>query len=252
MLKVQSGEATISYTKTGSGPPLVLVHGGWSDHGDIWRAVLPALEKRFTCMAMARRGRGESSKTSGHTIDDEANDVAAIIDAADSDVFLLGHSYGARCALAAAARSSRVARLVLYEPPGDVGDQLQPVIEAGMRRDWDTMLELFIGAMDVEMAKTLKPTPVWGMFVRHAEATLEELHAIARARWEPQDFRELNMPVLLLKGTETPAELLHTSDQLADVLPNCDVGVLKGQAHMAMWTAPGDFVRAVEDFLLNT
>jgi pimeloyl-ACP methyl ester carboxylesterase len=140
---------------------------------------------------------------------------------------------------------------VLYEPPGNVAEQLQPVIEAGMRGEWDTMLELFIGAMGPDMPATLKPTPVWGMLVKHAEATLEELHAIARARWDPQDFRRLDMPVLLMKGTETPAELLQTSDELAAVLPNCQIAVLKDQAHMAMWTAPADFVRSVEEFLLN-
>jgi pimeloyl-ACP methyl ester carboxylesterase len=248
MLTVQSGDATISYTRTGSGPTLVLVHGGWSDHSDIWRTVLPALEKRFTCVAIARRGRGESSKTTGHTIADEANDVIAVIDAAEGDVLLLGHSYGARCALAAAMGSPRVKRLILYEPPGDPQGQLDAVIEAGMLGDWDTMLELFMGA---EMATIVKPTPIWSIMVRHAAATLEELYALTRAGWDPGDFRALNVPVLLLKGTETPPELLHTTDQLAEVLPNCSVFVMKDQGHMAMWTAPADFVRGVEDFVLG-
>jgi pimeloyl-ACP methyl ester carboxylesterase len=246
MEKVHSGDATISYTKTGAGPTLVLVHGGWSDHIDIWRAVLPALEKRFTCLTIARRGRGESSKTSGHTIDDEATDILAIIDAAGDDVYVLGHSYGARCALAAAARSPRVSRLILYEPPGDVASPLRPVIEAGMRQEWDAMLELFMGA---QMASAVRPTPTWNMLVRHAEATLEELHAIARARWDPGDFRALRLPVLLLKGTESPADLLVTTDELASAMPDASIAVLKGQGHMAMWTAPTEFVRCIEEFL---
>jgi hypothetical protein len=50
---------TVSYKKCGSGPPLVLVHGGFSDHDSNWEFVLPLLEKEFTVYAVARRGRSK-------------------------------------------------------------------------------------------------------------------------------------------------------------------------------------------------
>src|SRR5512134_3725139 len=92
----------ISYDEVGAGPPLVLVHGGFSDHRTNWEFVAPALRERFRLLAIARRGRGETEATDGHTLEDEANDVVALIRAAGEPVFLLGHSYGAQCALAAA------------------------------------------------------------------------------------------------------------------------------------------------------
>ncbi len=49
---------TISYDRRGSGPPLVLVHGGFSDHETNWALVRPHFERRFTVAAVARRGRG--------------------------------------------------------------------------------------------------------------------------------------------------------------------------------------------------
>src|SRR5687767_14096436 len=108
----------ISYEKQGSGPPLVLVHGGFSDHRTNWEFVLPYFSRQFTVYAIARRGRGETDATEGHRVEDECLDAAALIRAAGEPVFLLGHSYGAHVALGAAAIvPALVRKLVLYEAP---------------------------------------------------------------------------------------------------------------------------------------
>ena len=56
---VSSDGTPIAVWRSGEGPPLVLVHGAAADHTR-WRPVLPALEERFTVLAMDRRGRGGS------------------------------------------------------------------------------------------------------------------------------------------------------------------------------------------------
>jgi pimeloyl-ACP methyl ester carboxylesterase len=50
---------TVSYEKYGGGPPLVLVHGSFSDHNTNWQSVKTLFEKQFTVYAIARRGRGD-------------------------------------------------------------------------------------------------------------------------------------------------------------------------------------------------
>ena len=50
---------TIGYEEFGSGPPLVLVHGGVSDR-TYWAPILPALTEQFTVVCMDRRGRAAS------------------------------------------------------------------------------------------------------------------------------------------------------------------------------------------------
>ena len=110
--------ATVSYDQYGSGPPLVLVHGGFSDHKTNWAFVKPLFEKQFTVYAMAHRGRGETDTTIGHRLEDESLDVVALMQSIGEPVFLLGHSYGAQTALAAAAQvPDRIRKLVLYEAP---------------------------------------------------------------------------------------------------------------------------------------
>ena len=130
--------ATVSYDKYGSGPPLVLVHGGFSDHKTNWEFVKPLFEKQFTVYAIARRGRGETDATEGHSLEDESRDVVALIQSIGEPVFLLGHSYGAQIALAAAAKvPDRVRKLVLYEAawPRIVGKEaltrLEELAQAG-------------------------------------------------------------------------------------------------------------------------
>jgi pimeloyl-ACP methyl ester carboxylesterase len=66
VLRVTSpGGVTVSYDRDGSGPPLVLVHGSFSDHRTNREFVKPLFETRFTVYAVARRGRGETDATAG-------------------------------------------------------------------------------------------------------------------------------------------------------------------------------------------
>src|SRR5687768_6369257 len=110
----------IAYRRSGEGPALVLVHGTAADHTR-WQSILPALEERFTVYAIDRRGRGGSGDAPTYAIEHEFEDVAAMVDAISGPVSLLGHSYGALCALEAALRTDNVRRLVLYEPPIPTG-----------------------------------------------------------------------------------------------------------------------------------
>src|SRR5688572_18585695 len=148
MQRVQSAAgATVSYEKYGSGPPLVLVHGAFSDHNTNWEFVKPLLERRFTVYAIARRGRGETDETVGHSLGDESRDVMAVIQSVDEPVFLLGHSYGAHAALAAARMApDRVRKVVLYEPawPNILDNALFARLEELARAgDWEGFARMF-------------------------------------------------------------------------------------------------------------
>ena len=104
----------IGYEKTGSGPPLVLVHGTGADHTR-WNPLLARLGEHFTVYAMDRRGRGGSGDAPAYAIEREFEDVAAVIEAAGESVCVLGHSFGAVCSLEALRLTDRVKRAVLYE-----------------------------------------------------------------------------------------------------------------------------------------
>jgi len=133
----------IAYHRRGSGPPLVLVHGTGAANALAWTAVLPALEEHFTIYAVDRRGRGDSGDSVPYAIEREFEDIAAVVDATGEPANLLGHSFGALCALEAALRTRMVRRLVLYEPeihppaaapfPGEHIQLLAALLAAGDR-----------------------------------------------------------------------------------------------------------------------
>ena len=106
----------IAVWRSGEGPPLVLLHGAAADHSR-WSPVLPALEGRFTVLAVDRRGRGQSGDPDEYAIEREYEDLVAVVEAAGDGVNVLGHSYGGICALEAALLTDRIRKLIVYEPP---------------------------------------------------------------------------------------------------------------------------------------
>jgi pimeloyl-ACP methyl ester carboxylesterase len=249
--------ATVSYETYGSGPPLVLVHGAFSDHQTNWAFVKPRFEEQFTVYAIARRGRGETEATAGHSLEDESRDVVAVIQSIGAPVFLLGHSYGAHTALAAAAHiPGRVRKLVLYEPawPRVVGPEALARLEAlAQAGDWDGLAVTFFRdqlSVPVEELNDLRATELWPPIIADAQASLGDLRALSRCDFNAERFRELRVPVLLQIGTDSPRDL-YVTDALAAVLPDVRIQELPGQAHEGMTTAPQMYAEAVSRFLLS-
>ena len=245
----------VSYTVDGSGPPLVLVHGAFSDHESNWIHVAPALRQHVRLHAVARRGRGATDATRGHTLEDEVDDVLAVIRAVGEPVTMVGHSYGAHCALLAAAREPRrVIKLVLYEPawPHLVRDDafaaLQTLADAGA---WDQFAYAFFAnvlAVPSEELDAVRASTDWPPIVADARASLEDLRALRAYDFDARRFGDLQVPVLLQVGSESPREF-YVTDALAAVLPDVRIETLAGQAHEGMTTAPAQYVASLLGFL---
>jgi pimeloyl-ACP methyl ester carboxylesterase len=247
----------ISYEKYGSGPPLVLVHGGFSDHSTNWEFIAPRVQERFTVYAIARRGRGETDATDGHSVADEGNDIAALIRMIGQPVFLLGHSYGGQCALAAAlVVPDRIRKLVVYEPPWPGALKPEDIARLEMlaaTRDWDQLAVTFFRDMllvPAEEVDAVRSSGLWPPIAADARASLGDIRALARYRFDAERWRGLNVPVLLQIGSESPRHL-YVTDALAAALPDSRIEALPGQAHEGMTTAPEMYAAAICKFLLD-
>jgi pimeloyl-ACP methyl ester carboxylesterase len=246
----------VSYDKYGGGPPLVLVHGSFSDHETNWEFVKPLLAPRFTVHAIARRGRGDTDATHEHSVEDEGRDVAALIQAIDEPVFLLGHSYGAHAALAAAAGvPDRIRKLVLYEAPVPtlVTGVLARLEALAQAPDWDGLaFTFFHESLSVPMSEleALRETELWAPILADAPSSLRDLRALNKYDFAAERFRGLRIPVMLQIGAESPRDL-YVTDALAAALPDARIEALTGQAHEGMTTAPGMYAESVSRFLLS-
>ncbi|WP_331236411.1 alpha/beta fold hydrolase [Natronorarus salvus] len=247
----------IAYERTGSGPPLVLVHGTTADHTR-WDPVRPALEEQFTVYAMDRRGRGESGDAADYELDREFEDVAAVVESIDEPAVLLGHSYGALCSLEAALRTDDLRALVLYEPPIRVGDQElhSEDVLAEMRAlldddEHERALVLFlreVAMFSPTQLDALRSAPNWPARVSAADTAYRETRASGQYEFDPTRFAAMTTPTLLLVGGESPQYYEDATDAVARALPDSRVVTLDGQQHVAMNTAPALFVDEVLAF----
>jgi epoxide hydrolase 4 len=119
---VRNGAVTIRFSRTGSGPLVVLLHG-FPENRSSWRHQIgPLVEAGFTVITPDLRGYGESDAPSGveaYTVDELAGDVAAIVRASGhARAHIVGHDWGGIVAWHfAAAHADLLDRLVILNSP---------------------------------------------------------------------------------------------------------------------------------------
>ena len=104
--------------QAGDGEPLVIVHGGWTDH-TAFDAVAGPLSRTFRVIRYDRRGHSRSEYSGPAPRRRDEDDLAELIEALGvAPAHLLGTSYGASIALALSIRRPDLVRsVVAHEPP---------------------------------------------------------------------------------------------------------------------------------------
>ena len=73
-------DVKLYYEEAGSGQPLVLVHGSWTDHHS-WDLVAPSFAERFRVITYDRRGYSQSERPAGQgSLHVHVADLAALIE----------------------------------------------------------------------------------------------------------------------------------------------------------------------------
>jgi pimeloyl-ACP methyl ester carboxylesterase len=260
---VKSGDGTfIAFERRGHGPPLVMVHGATVDHTR-WGGVVGALAERFTLFMMDRRGRGASGDTAPYAIEREFEDVAAVVEAAGVRVRVLAHSFGAICSLEAARLTSRIAGMVLYEPPlplpgqdvifpRELGRRLDGLLAAGDRSGVvETFLREVTRMTPAEIAR-MRRTTTWGVRVQAAHTIPREVVAAGSYQFAAERFASVRVPTLFLVGSRSPDNVHAATLMASAALAGSRVQILRGQGHAALSTGPRIFLESALPFLQTT
>lgn len=197
-----------------------------------------------------------------YAIEREFEDIAAVINSIPEPAHVLGHSYGGICALEAGLLTSNIHKLILYEPlsiplpgkpvyPTGFLGRLEAMQAAGDREGVLVMHYREIVGMRPEEIEQFRSSPAWPQRIAAANTLLRELRADETYRLDAQRFKNLPFPTLLLTGSASRAFEKEGIQLLARVLPNSQVAVLKGQDHVAMYTAPDLFLREIRKFLIE-
>jgi pimeloyl-ACP methyl ester carboxylesterase len=243
---------------SGEGPPLVLVHGTSADHVR-WGPVLPAFQEHFTVCAVDRRGRGGSGDAGSYSIEREFEDVAAVADAFDEPVNLLGHSYGGLCALEASLLTKNLRRLVLYEPPAVPAgvyppgfvERLEALIDQGKREEALVAFMTEVVRLPEAELELMHGLPAWQGRIAAAHTLPREARVDESYKLDPTRFASMSVPTLILQGGDSPSFLVLSNQAVHAALPSSRIVVMPGQQHVAMDTATDLFVAEVLSFLLE-
>jgi pimeloyl-ACP methyl ester carboxylesterase len=259
MRRVRSKDGTpIAYEHSGNGPPLVLIHGAANDHTR-WTSLLPELGKYFTVYTIDRRGRGESGDAEAYAIEREYEDVVAVVETLPHPVNLIGHSYGAICCLEASLKTSNLQKLILYEPPiptdnkgKSSADGLNRMKSCLAKKKTEEALLIFlqeiVGVEEDEVAK-LKSLSSWNVRINAAHTIPREEESVVSYTLHPERFSQMKTPTLLLLGGNSPLFFRAATETLIKSIPSSRLGIIPGQGHSAMDTAPELFLREVIGFL---
>ena len=260
---VASADGTpIAVFTSGTGPPLVLVHGAAADH-TTFRVLGPRLAARFTIHAIDRRGRGASGDTLPYAIEREFEDLVAVASAVARDaggpVDVFGHSYGGRCALGAALLTGDIGKVISYEgaptPPGErYGDAALAAELAALADDGrnELLLETFmtrVVGMTAEELDRYRADPVWPRRVAAAPTIARELAVESGDAAGIERLGRVSQPVLQVLGGDSRREFAVATAALHDRLADGTVVVIPGAKHAAHHTHPDAVVEAVSAFL---
>jgi pimeloyl-ACP methyl ester carboxylesterase len=254
---VMVGGRRIAYRRTGSGPAVLLLHGGVSD-GREWLPLMSDVEAEADLVSLDLPGCGGSDDPPlSCTLADLSDAVAGVVRALDlGPVHLGGLSFGGGLALQVAIRHPVVVRsLLLFSGYAGWAGSLPPE-EIAARRAWARTF--LAGSGPTEPAAQVPgligsrlPPELAELLGQAAAAarpgpTMSLLEAFAAADLSA-DLGEVRCPTLVVHGELDERAPLAVADALHRGIPGSRLVVLPGVGHQVNLEARAETAALVRD-----
>ncbi len=230
------------YAIYGSGPPLLMLHGGLG-HSDVWGNQIPAFAEKYKVIAVDSRGHGRSTRDAqpfGYDL--MTDDVVALMDKLGIDkASIVGWSDGGIIGLDMAIRHpERLDKLFAFGANYNLSG-----LKDGIDKDPTFNAYIERAGKDYER---LSPTPTeYAAFV----------DAIAKMWYSQPDFskdqmKAIKSPVAIADGEHDEAIRREHTEEMASLIPGAKLVILPDVSHFAFWQNPELFNKAVLDFLAGS
>ena len=252
--------ASIAYQVFGDGPPDLLVTPGFVSHLDLqW--TIPSYTRFFEMLSSVarviifdKRGTGLSDPAPGAIrFDQRADDIVAVMDAAESDqTVLMGVSEGGPLSVIVAAKEpERVTSLILYgtfakgtQLGGEVFDSFSQAIDS-----WGS-------GLTADIFSTTDRDQGWqrrlaGVFER-ASASPGMARALVNSVRQADVSAVLptiEIPCLVINRRDDPFAPAHLGQEMARSIPDSRMEVLEGFEHLPWFGDYASIARVVAEFL---
>ena len=276
-------DTTLAFREGGKGPPLVLVHGGVSDMRT-WTNQVGPFGEHYRTIAYSRRyhlPHAPISPDAPDPIQTHVDDLAGLIETLHaSPANIVAHSWGALTALILAMKRPELLHsLVLIDPPivsmhvhippkirqmvglflrnpklaiavAKLGGGTLGPAEKAFRKGNDKLaIERFgrgvLGDQRFDALSAERYQQVWdNRGTDRAQALYKGFPDLINA-----SFEKVNLPVLLVAGSESPNIFRLLNIDMMERLPNATNKVIHGASHIVQENAPLALNETVLKFL---
>jgi pimeloyl-ACP methyl ester carboxylesterase len=255
--------ARLLYRELGSGPPVLLIHGGGATSG-LWGECLDRIAEFARAIAYDQRAFGGSSGEAVVGVARHGDDAVTLIEGLEAaPATVLGHSFGATIALDLATRYPALVRsLVLIEPPLDLGPfppmgmlsvlpriQLRRLLfgERGAARwfyGWATSRRSGGNGFerlsaDLQETCLANASPLLTSWRYSSEASGRHL--------PKPGISSIRCPAVLITGAESQRDFRRTTRRVERAIPQARLIEVPGACHLVQYDAPDAVVETVRE-----
>jgi 3-oxoadipate enol-lactonase len=232
-----------------AGAPAVVLGNSLGTTGELWRPQLNALGRRFRVLQFEHRGHGGSPAPAGpYAIGDLATDVLRLLDEHGIEsASYCGVSLGGMIGMWLAAQApARITSLVLcctsawLQPASMWRERAAQVRASGM----SAISQQVVGRWFTAAFRERDPATV-ASFVTMVESSDPEGYAGCCEAIATMDLRpmlsSINAPTQVIAGAEDPSTPPWHGAVIASGIHNARLHVIRGAAHLANISQPGEF-----------
>ena len=231
----QAGDVQVAYLESGSGEPLVLIHGGESDR-HAFRTIFPYLGDGVRAIAYDQRDSGDTvNPDEPYDITDLARDLAMFIEALGLErAHIMGVSFGGVVAMHTALghpeRVSSVALVATMPRTAEVAGRASEIGDMDPAQRRTAMLGMLFTPEALRTNPDLIALGNRALTDRPRSLMARRFAAVARHDVVDR-LPSLRMPALVVHGTDDPIAPFGLAELMADRIPNAVLRAIPGGRH---------------------
>ena len=265
----------IAGRRAGSGPPVLLLHGGPGLGFDYLRGLADELAQENDVAWYQQRGQAPSAAGGPYSVAADVGDARRVLDALGwQRAYVVGHSWGGHLALhVAEAMPERLLGVLAVDPLGPVGDGRWPEFDAEMfrrtpeavrarAREIDELTTAGAAGDELALEGFRLVWPAYFADPEHAPQPMPELRIASERSAEmgrsilaelptlEAGLPGIRVPVGFVHGSRSPMPVAASTDG-AERIPGAWVEVVEGAGHFIWVEAPGAVRAALRRLTAN-
>ena len=243
---------------TGSGIPLVLVHG-FLGSSDMWEPQINFFKDNFRVIAPALPGFGNSSNiNSCNSIECMAKTILDLLEKKEIKNFnLLGHSMGGMIVQEMAKiAGEKILKLICYGtgPRGNIPGRFETIDQSREKLKINGLKDTAYRIAKTWFIEKEKAKYFYLCEEAGKQTSIEAMDngLVAMKNWDGvENLKNIKNETLIVWGDQDKAYNFNQVETLNSSIPNCDLKIIRGCSHNVHLEKPDEFNTVVEKFLIK-